>query len=273
MSRGKSAADGGKDPRWTLVGIDCALDEQKLGLARARIDAAGKLTVERVTLGTAGESAAASVSAWLEGAQQYVVALNAPLGWPARLAPSLKDHRAGEPLGPSPEDLFRRQTDQLVHKAVGKWPPEVGADRIARTAWAALGLLAEVRELSSRQLPLVLRQAESGVIEVFPAATLRARSLTGAGYKAKTHAGRRARAELLERLGRELSLGVTRDLLIEDPNQFDALLCVLAGADFARGLCVPPSDLTLAKREGFIWFRSSGQGLLPYAIDGEDAAD
>jgi hypothetical protein len=130
-----------------------------------------------------------------------------------------------------------------------------------------------VRSLSSRPLPLAFRQAESGVIEVYPAATLRARGLAGAGYKAKTHAGRRARSELLKRLGAELVLGVTHDLLIEDPNQFDALLCVLAGADFARGLCVAPTDLTLAKQEGFIWFRSNGQRSLPYSIDSDDASD
>ncbi|HKP62237.1 MAG TPA: DUF429 domain-containing protein [Polyangiales bacterium] len=271
MTSRKPATGNGKS--WTLVGIDCALDEHKLGLARARLDAAGTLNVERVTLGTAGESAAASVSAWLDGAEQYVVALNAPLGWPAQLAPSIHGHRAGEPLAQRPDALFRRQTDQLVHKAVGKWPPEMGADRIARTAWAALGLLSAVRALRSRPLPLVFRQAESGVIEVFPVATLRARGLAGAGYKAKTHAGRRARADLLKRLGAELELSVAHDLLIEDPNQFDALLCVLAGADFARGLCVPPTDLTLAKQEGFIWFRSSGQRVLPYAIDSDDASD
>jgi predicted RNase H-like nuclease len=273
MSPRAPAAVGGKESSWTLVGIDCALDEHKLGLARGSLDVAGKLTVERVTLGTAGESAAASVSAWIERAEAYVVALNAPLGWPAQLAPSISQHRAGEPLVQAPEALFRRQTDQLVHKAVGKWPPEMGADRIARTAWAALGLLAEVRALSSRALPLVFRQSEPGVIEVFPPATLRARGLSGAGYKAKTHAGRRARGALLERLAGELELGVAHDLLIEDPNQFDALLCVLAAADFARALCIPPSDLILAKQEGFIWFRSSGQRLLPYADDRDEAAD
>ncbi|HKU42662.1 MAG TPA: DUF429 domain-containing protein [Polyangiales bacterium] len=258
---------------WTLVGVDCALDEHKLGLARGRLDAAGKLSVERVTLGTAGESAAASVSAWIDGAEHYVVALNAPLGWPAQLAPSLREHRAGERLPAAPETLFRRQTDRVVHKAVGKWPPEVGADRIARTAWAALGLLAEIRALCSRPLPLAARQREPGAIEVFPAASLLARGLSGAGYKAKTHAGRRARAELLKRFHAELELAVAGEILIEDPNQFDALLCVIAGADFARGLCVPPTDLALAKQEGFIWFRSSGQVALPYAVDSEAEPD
>lgn len=253
---------------WTVIGVDCALDEQRLGLARGKLDAQGRLVVERVTLGTAGESAAASVSAWIGSASAFVVALSAPLGWPARLAPSLAGHRAGEPL-PLPADaLFRRQTDRVMRKALGRSPPEVGADRIARTGWAALALLAEVRKLAAHPLPLAWRQAaESGAIEVYPPATLVSRGLVGAGYRAKTGAGRRARSDLLQRLAAEVELAVAPDLLIEDPNQFDALLCVLGGADFARGLCVEPTDLAVAKQEGFIWFRSSGQRQLPYAMD------
>jgi hypothetical protein len=262
---------------YTLVGVDCALDEQRLGLARGRLDENGKLKVERVTLGTAGESAAASVSAWIDGGDApFVIALDAPLGWPSRLAPSLVPHRAGEPLAPAPEVLFRRETDRVLHKQLGKWPPEVGADRIARTGWAALSLLAEIRSIASRPVPLAWRQGpggESGAIEVFPAATLLARKLGGSGYRAKTSAGRRARAELLQRLAAEAEIAVAAEVMIEDPNQFDAMLGVLAGADFARGLCVEPTNLALAQQEGFIWFRSSGQRLLSYGTDGRDTMD
>jgi predicted RNase H-like nuclease len=272
MSPSKQSKQDPK-PEWTLVGVDCALDEQRLGLARGRLDAEGKLRIERVTLGTAGESAAASVSSWISGQGQFVIALDAPLGWPQPLAASLLQHQAGEKLDAARDELFRRQTDRELRKALGRWPPEVGADRIARTGLAALELLSEIRALAERPVPLAWKQAvDSGAIEVYPAATLLARGLSGAGYKAKTSAGRKARSELLQRLAAELTLDVAEALLIEDPNQFDALLCVLASADFARGMCVDPTDRALAKREGFIWFRSSGQGLLPYAVEasGED---
>lgn len=251
---------------WTLVGVDCALDEQRLGLARGVLDADGALRIERVTLGTAGESAAASVSSWIERSERFVVALDAPLGWPQPLAAGLLRHEAGEQLGAARDVLFRRQTDRDLRKALGRWPPEVGT--IARTGLAALELLAEIRSIASRPVPLAWKQgADSGAIEVYPAATLLARGLAGGGYKAKTGAGRKARAELLQRLAPEMTLDVAEALLTEDPNQFDALLCVLAAADFARGTCVDPVDRTLAKREGFIWFRSSGQALLPYEDD------
>jgi hypothetical protein len=255
--------------QWTLVGVDCALDEQRLGLARGKLDADGTLRIERVTLGTAGESAAANVSNWISGDGAFVIALDAPLGWPQPLAAGLLQHQAGEKLDAARDVLFRRQTDRELRKALGRWPPEVGT--IARTGLAALELLAEIRGLAARDVPLVWKQgADSGAIEVYPAATLLARGLSGAGYKAKTSAGRKARGELLRRLAAEMTLQVADALLIEDPNQFDALLCLLAAADFARGLCVDPTDRALAKREGFIWFRSTGQALLPYASDSDD---
>ena len=257
-----------KPKLWTLVGVDCALDEQRLGLARGRLGEDGKLHIERVTLGTAGESAAANISTWIGKADAFLVALDAPLGWPQPLAASLLDHRAGEKLATPRDTLFRRQTDRDLRKAFGRWPPEVGADRVARTGWAALELLSEIRGLCERPLPLAWHQAvDSGAIEVYPAATLWARGHSGSGYKAKNTAGRRAREELLARLAAELELDVSPAVLIEDPNQFDAVLCVLAGADFARGVCAEPTDRALAKREGCIWVKSSGQGLLPYAVD------
>jgi predicted RNase H-like nuclease len=248
---------------WTIVGIDCATQEERMGLARGVLSADGQLSVERVTLGTAGESAAASVSQWIDQKRHFVLALAAPLGWPARLGSALVDHMAGAELGPPPDALFRRQTDRLVQKALGKLPPDVGADRIARTARAALSMLAEVRGLAGRSLPLAWQQGkESGAIEVYPAATLITRGVSGVGYKANSAQGRKARGEILERLAKEADIKTTRAVMIEDANLLDAMVCVLAGADFARGTCTPPSDPELARKEGFIWFRDNGQRSL-----------
>jgi predicted RNase H-like nuclease len=247
---------------WTIVGVDCAIQEERIGLARATLEPQGKLHLERVTLGTAGESAAASVSQWIAQSSAYVLALDAPLGWPQPLGATLVTHVAGAAL-PEAEALFRRDTDRLVQKTLGKNPPEVGADRIARTARAALGMLAAVRSLSSRKVPLAWQQAkQSGAIEVYPAATLISRGVAGSGYKAATPAGRRARAKILERLASELEIEPAPDVMIEDANLFDAMLCALAGADYARGLCVEPTNPELARKEGFIWFRGSGQRTL-----------
>lgn len=248
---------------WTIVGVDCATQEERMGLARGVLSEAGTLAIERVTLGTAGESAAASVSQWITARPAFVLALDAPLGWPKALGGALSKHVAGAELRPSPDEMFRRDTDRLVHKTLGKWPPEVGADRIARTTRAALDMLKAVRAHSTRPVPLAWQQGqESGAIEVFPAATLLARGVSATGYKANTLQGRRTRAELLDRLSQEIDLRSHRDVMVDDVNLFDAMLCVLAGADFARGVCVEPSDLARASKEGFIWFRAGAQGSL-----------
>jgi predicted RNase H-like nuclease len=248
---------------WTIIGIDCATQEERMGLARGLMSESGALSVERVTLGTAGESAAASVSQWIRGQARFVVAFDAPLGWPRRLGEALVKHVAGAPLAPGSDDQFRRQTDRLVQKTLGKMPPDVGADRIARTARAALTMLAAVRELADKPVPLAWKQAQdSGVIEVYPAATLITRGVSGVGYKAGTAQGRKARGQILTRLASEIDIKTTRELMIEDANLFDAMVCVLAGADFARGQCIEPPDDAQATKEGFIWFRGTGQRSL-----------
>lgn len=246
--------------RWIIVGVDCATQEEQMGVARAVLQESGELEIERVTLGTAGESAAASISQWIGAHQHYVLALDAPLGWPKALGAALTRHQAGEPFKTTADALFRRETDRLVHKHLRKLPPEVGADRVARTSRAALDLLRDVRMHAGRPMPLAWHQGEEpGVIEVFPAATLLARGISAVGYRANTTRARRARAEILSRLAQELKMRPSRDVLIDDVNLFDATLCALAGADFARAQCVAPEDPELAHREGHIWFRTSGQ--------------
>ena len=248
---------------WTIVGVDCATQEERMGLARGQLGEDHRLRVESVTLGNAGESAAASVSQWLDGQAQFVLALAAPLGWPERLGTTLVAHAAGDALSPSADALFRRETDKLVQKVLGKQPPDVGADRVARTARAALEFLSDVRALARVPIPLAWQQAEeSGAIEVYPAATLIAHGVSGTAYKANTAPGRKARAEILDRLAAHSELNVPREVMVEDANLFDAMLCVLAGADFARGLCVEPLHPERARKEGHIWFRGSGQRSL-----------
>lgn len=40
----------------------------------------------------------------------------------------------------------------------------------------------------------------------------------------------------------------------------DALWCAVAGMHFLRDECEAPSDMTVARREGWIWFRRGGFG-------------
>lgn len=246
---------------WTLVGIDCATQEEHLGLALGRLDDAGELTIERVTLGTAGESAEATVGGWLRSASRYLVAINAPLGWPMALAPTLSKHRAGMPLGDSsPDQLMRRMTERTVQTHTGRAPSEVTAERLMRRAISALDLLQRIRVTSGHPLELAwVQTADSGVLEVRARATLRALSIQQEAYRGRTHKARHAREAIVDALQMHARLSVSTVLLTENADLLDAAIGVLAAADFARGLCVAPTDTPRAKREGWIWFRSDGQ--------------
>jgi hypothetical protein len=248
---------------WILVGIDCAAREERTGLAYGVLHQDGTLEVRRVTLGTAGESAAATIAGWIAGQARFVLAFGAPLGWPVGLTETLAEHRAGEALALEAERMFRRETDRYVHTELGKLPHEVGADRSARTAHAALALLADVRARADQPVPLSWVPAQaSGVIEVYPAATLLSRGIKSSGYKGDASKPRAARARIWRRLQTELRSSLSEELLSEDEDMLDAAVCVLAAADFARGHALPPEDRARAEREGWIWFRGSGQRAL-----------
>jgi predicted nuclease with RNAse H fold len=248
---------------WTVIGVDCATQEERTGLAHGVLHDDGALELRRVTLGTAGESAPATIAGWIAGQERFVIALDAPLGWPAGMASGLGKHRAGEPLGLDAEEMFRRETDRYVRAELGKLPHEVGADRIARTAHAALGFLAAVRAQADRPVPLAWTSGESsGVIEVFPPATLLSRGIKARGYKGDSSGARNTRARIWKRLQGELRNQLSEELLTEDEDMLDAAVCALAAADFARGHALAPADRERAEREGWIWFRGSGQRAL-----------
>lgn len=231
-----------------------------MGLARGVLSADGTLRIERATLGSAGESAASTVAGWIEGKGRYVLALDAPLGWPAPAGETLAQHQAGTALQTSAEQLFRRTTDRLVGERLGRTPPEVGADRVAHLAHAALGMLTRVRQVSRRRIPLAWDAAkDSGVIEVLPFATLRAHGLVAENYRGSASRARKLRGRIIDKIETLAELWVSRPLLLEDSHLLEAVIAVVAAADFVRGDCYAPDDLALAKKEGFIWVRKPGQ--------------
>lgn len=65
---------------------------------------------------------------------------------------ALNYHYAAEGVSIGPNDLFRRETYRFIKRNVGKQPLDVGADRIARTAHAALKVIEELRLLTSKPI-------------------------------------------------------------------------------------------------------------------------
>lgn len=237
-------------PRTAVIGLDCATDARKVGMALGFATEA--LTIEEARLATSSQDIENTIVAWFRSAERTLLCIDAPLGWPAAMGAELAQHEAGSEIGTAANQLFRRETDRVIKARLGKTPLDVGADRIARTAHAALAILARIR----RHVPIQMawgpgEAAAARCIEVYPAATLIAHGIETKGYK-------KAEAKDL-RFGilRQLPLSVSDDGVLErcgrSDDVLDAVVCVVAGQDFLNGDAIGPEDDGLARKEGWIW--------------------
>ncbi len=188
-----------------------------------------------------------------------LLALDAPLGWPSRFGPALRGHAAGDVIAREANQLFRRATDDAVHAALKKRPLDIGADRIARAALAALRLLGDVREDLNQPIrlcwePKTLTRTQA--IEVYPAATLKERDFIHTGYKGSAAEARVARESISRKLSGELKIdSAALQQGRESDHLLDAMICVVAGFDFLDGKCLKPDNQSNVQREGWIWVR------------------
>jgi predicted RNase H-like nuclease len=250
-----------------LVGIDCATQDQKTGVAYGELRD-GRLTVENAFLCSKEESAALRIVRWLskppltlDSVTPILIALDAPLGWPKTLSQVLGNHRAGEELSVDANSMFRRKTDLFIKQKTGKTPLDVGANRIARTAYAALRLLGVIgTELNLNEIPLAwepMLTSPLSAIEVYPAATLIQRGYVASGYKKKLQHD--TREKIVARLGTTVNYDdeVSKKML-SSADALDAVVCLLAAVDFLEGRAMPPEDMASAEIEGWIWVAASG---------------
>jgi len=237
----------------TIIGVDCATDPKNVGLA-CGIWQNGKLRITDVTNGQL-HSPEDIASKWASNSERYLLALDAPLGWPQGYGDTLASHKAGMPLQNEANQFFRRETDRFVRRTIGKIPLDVGADRIARTALSALQFLGLLSEKKDVTIPLAWNGDFTGIaaIEVYPAGTLKASLVKSSAYKRPDQT--EARKQILTWLANEAELPEDLSLPLEDADALDAMICALAGADFLAGKTHPPSDLARAQKEGWIWVR------------------
>lgn len=225
-----------------LVGVDCATKPNKTGLALGRLEG-GTVRIDHCAVGSSRRGPAAIILEWLEDAEDVVFGLDAPLGWPCSMGRYLCEHHAGEPIAVESNTFFRRVTDHEIRRRLGKQPLDVGADRIARTAVAALDLLSQLRFATGRAIPLGWSPDETEAwraIEVYPAATRLAHGIIDQGGNLDGFAG-------------VLDCSAVEEEARCSVDAADACACVLAVGDFLLGRAVPPDDLELAKIEGWIW--------------------
>ena len=237
-----------------IIGVDVATQPKSVGLALAALDD-GRLQLERVTALPTWDAIDAQVLEWL--VEPTLLAIDAPLGWPEPLGHLLREHRAGAPLDAEANRLFRRETDDVVARALRKRPLDVGADRIARTAHSALAMLARIRKATDLEIPLPTEPggiASTCAIEVYPAGTLASRSLLSSGYKGAGADAVAARHTILSGIASDIVLppAVVKSMAASD-HVLDAALCCLAAADFVRRDVILPDSVERARREGWIW--------------------
>lgn len=247
-------------PDTTIIGIDAAVSLKNVGVALGRFSREDATVTE--VLPSDVHRIAERILEEVKADSRVLICIDAPLGWPRLLGSALVHHCAGEQIEADPNMLFRRGTDRWVKANIGQQPLDVGADRIARTALAALALLGRLRELTRDPIPLAWSNefAENvACIEVYPAATLRSHGLPYRKYKRDSPDAVATRQRILDSLRPRVAKAIRSTARVSD-HVFDAAICVIAGFDFLRSECSPPVDLDEARREGWIWVRFPSPG-------------
>jgi predicted nuclease with RNAse H fold len=241
-----------------LVGLDAASQPENFGFAIGKLSQ-GQIEVSHVGVLRSKiqlDALEEIIIPALLVAERALIAIDAPLGWPSKLASSLSDHRAGEKIDEEKSALFSRETDRIVASEIGKKPLEIGAEKIARAAHSALEVLGRLRASTRMEIPLAWAPRFEGVtaIEVYPGATLKARGLEDSGYKKLDEKERAVRRRIARTLNSEIpELG---RLIDAKADMFDACLCLVAAKDFLEVDLLQPKDDGLARREGWIWVRT-----------------
>jgi predicted nuclease with RNAse H fold len=175
------------------------------------------------------------------------VGIDAPFGWPTEFVRAVAGHgNAGrwpaDAPNPakSPKHLQYRETDRSVQSADGQmgcWPLSVSTDRIAIPAMRAAWLFKRLAEAGQP----VARDGSGKLVEVYPAAALRAWGFSAQGYKGRKNVG--ARGKLLDAVlacvPRLRLIDGQRAQFIDSDDALDALVASFVARAAATGGCEP----------------------------------
>jgi predicted RNase H-like nuclease len=211
-----------------IIGVDCATQDKNIGVACAQLTVS-RLEVLDVYVGDRAGSVLEYLVKSCVHEGPTLLALDAPLGWPAALGPALVGHAAGGHIPIEANTLFRRRTDACIKEKLDRQSLDVGADRIARTAHSALGILHALEGRLSTRIPLAWNPQINRIaaIEVYPAATLAAYGIPARGYKEPD--AKYARKEILDSLQKLLTIQCSIDSMLGDADALDAAVCVFGG--------------------------------------------
>lgn len=240
-----------------IIGIDCATDVKSTGLSLGLYHNY-KIELKETRLGSKNTPIAETIYNWIDPNEKVILAIDAPLGWPVNLGQALYIHNAGQVIDVDSNDLFRRETDKFIKRNLGKQPLDVGADRIARTAHSALKIIGELSLMTGEPVELAWDNAnlkDISAIEVYPAATLGCYKIQSTGYKEKNQQA--IRREIIAGLRRHMVMPTDADILEQNADALDSVVCLLAAKDFIEGNVYFPENMILAKKEGWIWAKKA----------------
>jgi predicted nuclease with RNAse H fold len=246
--------------RVRTVGVDLATQPNKTAVAT--IDWTDGLA--RVTrLSTFGSDAV--ILAALRSAD--AAGIDAPFGWPDEFADFISQHRDGTqpPVVGSQDDWRRRLayrlTDRVIASEFGQHPLSVSTDRIGLTAMRASSLLAQLRDSGEP----VDRSGASRIVEVYPAAALRAWGLRSASYKGANRSNLTTLVDELSTAAPWLTLGEFGADCRASDDAFDAVIAALVARAHALGHWRQPApdQLAQASREGWIVIPTVALAALP----------
>lgn len=145
--------------------------------------------------------------------------------------------------------LAYRETDRHVWQSTGRWPLSVATDRLGMTALRASGLLSKY----AKQGVQIDRSGQGLIVEVYPAASLRAWKTNASGYRVSEY----TRSTLLQEIKGHapwLNLGSFQELIVESCDAFDSVIASLSARSAALGFFeAPPSQYQeLAQIEGWV---------------------
>lgn len=244
-----------------VIGMDCATDAKKVGLAMGTYSNNGIALID-TKFGSDGISIAEIIKSWIQEDEKVIFAIDAPLGWPEELGNSLHRHLAGQALPVESNLIFRRATDRFIKEVLGKQPLDVGADRIARTAHAALKIIEELRLVVNNKIEMAWNPEKLGgisVIEVYPAATLQCYGIRSVGYKEKEQ--KDERDDILNALKKVMDIRCDLLHMRQSADVLDSAVCLLAAKDFLNGDVYFPRDFEKAKKEGWIWIKKYSSAM------------
>ena len=173
--------------------------------------------------------------------------IDAPFGWPIEFVAAVNNwpHDTWSQAG---RDRLRfRETDRDVRTMQSVWPLSVSTDTIALPAMRAMSLL--------KKCGVTDRSGDGKFFEVYPAASLRAWSMTSRGYKeAKKPECIDARHRMLASLRVAMPWLVAPDDYAEDADALDSLVAALTARAASQGRTIQPgsSQIDAAKCEGWI---------------------